>query len=116
MRTIRLPPTPVGVRYLLGPNDNLITQYCKKCNVCICSVSPLQKAELVELVKRGVSDSITLAIGDGANDVGMIQVRNTASVFLLSYISLQQAVSSSLFIQTPLHHIPTRFTIDNIVW
>ena len=35
-------------------------------------VSPLQKAELVELVKTQVN-AITLAIGDGANDVGMIQ-------------------------------------------
>ena len=39
-----------------------------------CRVSPLQKAELVELVKNHVK-AITLAIGDGANDVGMIQVR-----------------------------------------
>lgn len=38
-----------------------------------CSVTPLQKAELVELVKQDVN-AITLAIGDGANDVGMIQV------------------------------------------
>ncbi|KAL5012928.1 hypothetical protein ScPMuIL_011479 [Solemya velum] len=40
--------------------------------VMCCRVSPLQKAELVELVKRSVK-TITLAIGDGANDVGMIQ-------------------------------------------
>ena len=39
-----------------------------------CRVSPKQKAEVVELVKQSV-DAITLAIGDGANDVGMIQVR-----------------------------------------
>ena len=37
-------------------------------------VTPLQKAELVELVKKSVK-AVTLAIGDGANDVGMIQVR-----------------------------------------
>lgn len=36
-------------------------------------MSPLQKAEIVELVKDSVK-TITLAIGDGANDVGMIQV------------------------------------------
>lgn len=36
-------------------------------------VSPLQKAEIVELVKDS-QHAITLAIGDGANDVGMIQV------------------------------------------
>ena len=40
--------------------------------VLCCRVSPLQKAELVDLVKHEVH-AITLAIGDGANDVGMIQ-------------------------------------------
>jgi phospholipid-transporting ATPase len=40
--------------------------------VICCRVSPKQKAEVVELVKRS-TDDITLAIGDGANDVGMIQ-------------------------------------------
>jgi P-type E1-E2 ATPase len=38
-------------------------------------MSPLQKADLVSLVRRDVQDAITLAIGDGANDVGMIQVK-----------------------------------------
>lgn len=37
------------------------------------SVTPKQKADVVELVKGSI-DAITLAIGDGANDVGMIQV------------------------------------------
>ena len=36
-----------------------------------CRVSPLQKAQVTALVK-GHGD-VTLAIGDGANDVGMIQ-------------------------------------------
>uniref|UniRef100_A0A6Q2Y6E1 Phospholipid-transporting ATPase n=1 Tax=Esox lucius TaxID=8010 RepID=A0A6Q2Y6E1_ESOLU len=40
--------------------------------VICCRVSPLQKSEVVDLVKRQVK-VITLAIGDGANDVGMIQ-------------------------------------------
>ncbi|KIY53948.1 calcium transporting ATPase [Fistulina hepatica ATCC 64428] len=42
-----------------------------KAVVC-CRVSPLQKALVVKLVKKN-SDSILLAIGDGANDVSMIQ-------------------------------------------
>ena len=37
-------------------------------------VTPKQKADVVELVRTKVNDSITLAIGDGANDVSMIQV------------------------------------------
>jgi P-type E1-E2 ATPase len=37
-------------------------------------VSPLQKAELVQLVQNGVPRRpVTLSIGDGANDVTMIQ-------------------------------------------
>jgi magnesium-transporting ATPase (P-type) len=39
----------------------------------ICRVTPKQKADVVELVKKA-TNAITLAIGDGANDVGMIQV------------------------------------------
>ncbi|TGJ82906.1 hypothetical protein E0Z10_g5870 [Xylaria hypoxylon] len=40
--------------------------------VICCRVSPLQKALVVKLVKK-FSDEILLAIGDGANDVSMIQ-------------------------------------------
>ncbi|VDO05952.1 unnamed protein product [Rodentolepis nana] len=41
-------------------------------SVVCCRVSPWQKAEVVRLVRTFTND-ITLAIGDGANDVGMIQ-------------------------------------------
>jgi phospholipid-transporting ATPase len=40
--------------------------------VVACRVSPKQKAEIVNLVKEFDKDTITLAIGDGANDVNMI--------------------------------------------
>lgn len=44
-----------------------------KCKAVVCCrVSPLQKALVVKLVKK-FSKSILLAIGDGANDVSMIQ-------------------------------------------
>lgn len=43
-------------------------------SVLACRVSPKQKAQVVELVRKGVKpEPLTLAIGDGANDVGMIQ-------------------------------------------
>ncbi|GJN20599.1 hypothetical protein PR202_gb07995 [Eleusine coracana subsp. coracana] len=43
------------------------------CNsVVCCRVSPLQKAQVTSLVKKGAR-KITLSIGDGANDVSMIQ-------------------------------------------
>ncbi|XP_010922763.1 phospholipid-transporting ATPase 1 [Elaeis guineensis] len=41
--------------------------------VLCCRVAPLQKAGIVDLVKNRTSD-MTLAIGDGANDVSMIQM------------------------------------------
>ena len=44
-------------------------------------MSPLQKSQVVNLVKQNVADAITLAIGDGANDVSMIQVRQSSALF-----------------------------------
>ena len=40
--------------------------------VIACRVSPLQKASLVRMIKTGKGKPVTLAIGDGANDIGMI--------------------------------------------
>lgn len=40
--------------------------------VICCRVTPLQKAQVVELVKK-FKKAVTLAIGDGANDVSMIK-------------------------------------------
>ncbi|XP_050444452.1 phospholipid-transporting ATPase IA-like isoform X2 [Adelges cooleyi] len=40
-----------------------------------CRLTPLQKAEVVELVTKHTND-VTLAIGDGANDVPMIKKAN----------------------------------------
>lgn len=45
-----------------------------KCDVVLCCrVAPLQKAGIVALIKQR-TDDMTLAIGDGANDVSMIQM------------------------------------------
>lgn len=43
-----------------------------------CRVTPLQKALVVELIKRA-KNAVTLAIGDGANDVSMIKGEFLAS-------------------------------------
>ncbi|KAL0490666.1 phospholipid-transporting ATPase Atp8 [Acrasis kona] len=52
----------------------MFLKLCMLCkNVICCRVSPLQKALVVKLVKNNLIGSITLAIGDGANDVSMIQ-------------------------------------------
>ncbi|XP_026463046.1 phospholipid-transporting ATPase ID isoform X2 [Ctenocephalides felis] len=47
-----------------------IASQCK--SVICCRVTPLQKALVVELIKR-TKNAVTLAIGDGANDVSMIK-------------------------------------------
>ena len=47
------------------------TQMCKA--VVGCRVSPDQKRQMVQMVRSHVEGVKTLAIGDGANDVAMIQ-------------------------------------------
>ena len=53
--------------------ESMFIELSLKCSsVICCRVTPLQKAKIVELVKRSQS-AVTLAIGDGANDVSMIK-------------------------------------------
>jgi phospholipid-translocating ATPase len=42
-------------------------------SVICCRASPSQKASLVHAIRKRVGGSVTLAIGDGANDIAMIQ-------------------------------------------
>lgn len=42
-------------------------------SVICCRASPSQKASLVKKIRTKVNGSLTLAIGDGANDIAMIQ-------------------------------------------
>lgn len=56
-------------------NDFLELACMCKTVVC-CRVTPLQKAQVVELVKKH-RNAVTLAIGDGANDVSMIKSKGT---------------------------------------
>uniref|UniRef100_A0A671EMS6 Phospholipid-transporting ATPase n=1 Tax=Rhinolophus ferrumequinum TaxID=59479 RepID=A0A671EMS6_RHIFE len=50
----------------------LLRTACMCKGVICCRMTPLQKAQVVELVKR-YKKAVTLAIGDGANDVSMIK-------------------------------------------
>ncbi|CAH1759615.1 5500_t:CDS:10 [Entrophospora sp. SA101] len=59
-------------------------------SVICCRVSPLQKAFVVELIRTG-KRTTTLAIGDGANDVSMIQAANVGIG-----ISGQEGVQASM--------------------
>ncbi|CBQ73700.1 related to DNF1-protein transporter [Sporisorium reilianum SRZ2] len=54
-------------------SKDLLLRISTQCKAVICCrVSPLQKALIVRLIKDGLG-VMTLAIGDGANDVSMIQ-------------------------------------------
>ncbi|KAF2875324.1 hypothetical protein BDV95DRAFT_486194 [Massariosphaeria phaeospora] len=68
-----------------------------KCKAVICCrVSPLQKALVVKLVKRHLK-AILLAIGDGANDVSMIQAAHVG-VGISGVEGLQAARSADIAI------------------
>ncbi|OAF58242.2 hypothetical protein VC83_06489 [Pseudogymnoascus destructans] len=76
------PPAPTHAIVIDGDSLKLVLDdqlrqkfllLCKQCkSVLCCRVSPAQKAAVVSMVKVGL-DVITLSIGDGANDVAMIQ-------------------------------------------
>ncbi|KAJ3270267.1 hypothetical protein HK104_004961, partial [Borealophlyctis nickersoniae] len=63
-----------SLKYALEPRCKalLLELGCRCQAVVCCRVSPLQKAKVVELVRKGLG-AMCLAIGDGANDVSMIQ-------------------------------------------
>lgn len=76
------PPPPTHALVIDGDSLKLVLDeqlrqkfllLCKQCRaVLCCRVSPSQKAAVVQMVKNGL-DCLTLSIGDGANDVAMIQ-------------------------------------------
>ena len=76
------PPDPTHALIIDGESLKLVLSdelrqkfllLCKQCkSVLCCRVSPAQKAAVVALVKHGL-DIMALSIGDGANDVAMIQ-------------------------------------------
>ncbi|KAM8953601.1 phospholipid-transporting ATPase IG [Pelodytes ibericus] len=52
---------------------NIFLQICQRCTaVLCCRMAPLQKAQIVKMVKNTKGNPITLSVGDGANDVSMI--------------------------------------------
>ncbi|TNV86611.1 hypothetical protein FGO68_gene4748 [Halteria grandinella] len=66
-----------ALKHILDDESQTIKRYflkiAKTCEAVICCrVSPAQKAEVVKLIKDDDKNVVTLAIGDGANDVSMI--------------------------------------------
>ena len=77
---------------------------CTRCSAVICCrVSPIQKAEMVELVQE-YTQAISLAIGDGANDVAMIQ-KAQVGVGISGNEGLQAVSFKSIFIDLIAIHI-----------
>uniref|UniRef100_A0A8C7Y7R9 Phospholipid-transporting ATPase n=1 Tax=Oryzias sinensis TaxID=183150 RepID=A0A8C7Y7R9_9TELE len=52
--------------------EEFLSTACACKAVICCRVTPLQKAQVVELIKKH-KKAVTLAVGDGANDVSMIK-------------------------------------------
>jgi magnesium-transporting ATPase (P-type) len=88
-----------ALKHLLGnpEYEEILFAVASSCDAVIaCRVSPRQKALLVNLVRQKVTpEPITLAIGDGANDVGMIQEAHVG--IGISGKEGQQAVNASDF-------------------
>ena len=62
--------------YALADHADDLLKLSEMCqSVICCRVSPLQKSQVVKLVRKK-KGRICLSIGDGANDVSMIQVAN----------------------------------------
>uniref|UniRef100_A0A672ZU39 Phospholipid-transporting ATPase n=1 Tax=Sphaeramia orbicularis TaxID=375764 RepID=A0A672ZU39_9TELE len=60
-------------RTVLRQHGEIFLEICRNCSaVLCCRMAPLQKAQIVKLIKASKEHPITLAIGDGANDVSMI--------------------------------------------
>uniref|UniRef100_A0A673X2F8 Phospholipid-transporting ATPase n=1 Tax=Salmo trutta TaxID=8032 RepID=A0A673X2F8_SALTR len=56
-----------------GNYREIFLEISRNCSaVLCCRMAPLQKAQIVKLIKASKEHPITLAIGDGANDVSMI--------------------------------------------
>eukprot|EP00536_Pseudo-nitzschia_multiseries_P002375 jgi/Psemu1/251596/estExt_Genewise1Plus.C_310085 len=88
-----------ALKHLQGDHEleELVFNVASQCeSVIACRVTPRQKAQLVKLVRHYVvPEPVTLAIGDGANDVGMIHAAHVG--IGISGKEGQQAVNASDF-------------------
>ena len=88
-----------ALKHLQGDDEleELVFNVASRCDsVIACRVTPRQKAQLVNLVRHYVEpEPVTLAIGDGANDVGMIHAAHVG--IGISGKEGQQAVNASDF-------------------
>ncbi|OXB58579.1 hypothetical protein ASZ78_004402 [Callipepla squamata] len=82
--------------------QNIFLELTEKCRAVVCcQATPLQKSVLVRLVRNKLK-AMTLAVGDGANDVSMIQVANTG-VGILGQEGMQAVMASDFAISQFKH-------------
>ncbi|KAM6075954.1 phospholipid-transporting ATPase VD isoform 2-T2 [Chlamydotis macqueenii] len=83
--------------------QNIFLELTEKCRAVVCcQATPLQKSVLVRLVRNKLK-AMTLAVGDGANDVSMIQVADTGVG--ISGQEGMQAVMASDFAVSQFRHL-----------
>ncbi|XP_030347289.1 probable phospholipid-transporting ATPase VD isoform X3 [Strigops habroptila] len=88
---------------LHGSLQNVFLELTEKCRAVVCCrATPLQKSVLVRLVRSKLK-AMTLAVGDGANDVSMIQVADTGVG--ISGQEGMQAVMASDFAVSQFRHL-----------
>jgi soluble P-type ATPase len=78
-------------------------------SVICCRSTPKQKADVVGLVKTYLR-KITLAIGDGANDVNMIQEAHIGFDLIYIYICIKKKQKLSI---QKYKHISEYLNLDN---
>lgn len=66
------------MRVIVGSKDEVLIALFKEfiaqtVSIVVFRSSPLQKAQIVRFVKDNVPGAFTLSVGDGSNDVNMIQ-------------------------------------------
>eukprot|EP00028_Trichosphaerium_sp_Am-I-7-wt_P010617 CAMPEP_0168526134 /NCGR_PEP_ID=MMETSP0405-20121227/11767_1 /TAXON_ID=498012 /ORGANISM="Trichosphaerium sp, Strain Am-I-7 wt" /LENGTH=737 /DNA_ID=CAMNT_0008548879 /DNA_START=273 /DNA_END=2486 /DNA_ORIENTATION=+ len=74
-------------------------------SVICCRASPKQKANVVKMIRKGAKGTITLAVGDGANDVAMIQQAHIG-VGIFGKEGTQSARASDYAIREFKHLVP----------
>jgi phospholipid-transporting ATPase len=86
-----------ALKFALSKDNHimLLRLACRCSAVVACRVSPKQKGEVVMLVRKNLKRAKTLGIGDGANDVGMIQAAHVGVG--ISGLEGMQAVNAADF-------------------
>lgn len=101
------------VHALVGECREQFGDLAMRCHAVVCCrMSPMQKAEVVEMV-RGLGSHVVMAVGDGANDVAMIQAANVG-IGISGEEGLQAASASDYAI--PRFHFLRRLLLVHGAW